>query len=196
MSWDIQVGPGACLELFDVAGTMAYSGRGRSAEWRVRIVLAEDATLRLSGEPFIVADGAQVRRSLTLDMAASAWALIRETLVLGRSGEEGGVLTNSSTVRIDGCPVWVEEQHLDPAGLRRLPGLLGDLRVLDTITALGRSAALVREAGQGHFVLPGGVGTVDRYLGEELSESPLHREWARLTGRRNPPLICPLCLGW
>ena len=31
---DVRVGPGARLELCDVAGTVAYDGRGRSARWR------------------------------------------------------------------------------------------------------------------------------------------------------------------
>ena len=33
---DVQVGPGATLELVDVAGTVAYDGRGRPASWSVR----------------------------------------------------------------------------------------------------------------------------------------------------------------
>ena len=35
----MRVGEGASLELFDVAGTVAYHGRGQSASWRVTILL-------------------------------------------------------------------------------------------------------------------------------------------------------------
>ena len=50
---DVSVGPGASLDLFDVAGTVAYHGRGRPAGWRVSFTLAESAVLRYAGEPFI-----------------------------------------------------------------------------------------------------------------------------------------------
>ena len=33
----VEVGPGAVLDLFDVAGTVAYHGRGRSAAWHTQL---------------------------------------------------------------------------------------------------------------------------------------------------------------
>ncbi len=32
---DVEVGPGAVLDLSDIAGTVAYHGRGRAASWHV-----------------------------------------------------------------------------------------------------------------------------------------------------------------
>jgi len=179
---DVTVGPGARLELFDVAGTVAFNGRGSAADWHVRVRLAPDARLLLSGLPFVVADGAHVTRSLELDASASASALLRDTVVLGRCGERGGWLTNNASVSMAGRLVLREDQELDPSW-RQLPGLLGGARVLDTITALGASSWPTSHEARdvSVFRLPDGAGVLCRYLGQELATSPLHEEWARLT---------------
>ena len=65
----------------------------------------------------MVADGADVLRTLELDLDGSATLRLRETLVLGRSGEVGGRLRTRTGIRIDGEPVLLEDQRLDPVGL-------------------------------------------------------------------------------
>ena len=131
---------GRPLELFDVAGTVAYHGRGRPAAWHTTARVAAGGTLRWSGEPFVVADGADVQRTLDLDLDAAATLRLRETLVLGRSGEVGGRLRNRTGIRVGGEPVLLEDQLLDPAGLRGHPGMLGDRRVIDTVITVGGPA--------------------------------------------------------
>ena len=175
---DISVGPGAVLDLFDVAGTVAYHGRGEAAGWHVRIEVAEAAALRYAGEPLVVADGADVTRTLLVDAASDARVLLRDTVVLGRSGEVGGRLRSSTELRVGRQPVLLEEQDLDPAGHRRSPGLLGHSRVLDTVTQLGPAAPLVSETTT--YALVGGAGSLTRWLGTSLADSPLHRPWALL----------------
>ena len=91
----VEVGPGATLDLFDVAGTVAYHGRGRSAAWYTQLTLAEGARLRYRGEPFVIADGADVTRTLVVEVAGSARCVLRETVVLGRAHETGGRLPDS-----------------------------------------------------------------------------------------------------
>lgn len=177
---EARLGPGAHLDLFDVAGTVAFNGRGCGASWTVRVHLAEGAVLRLSGEPFVVADGADVTRSLQVDLASSASALLRETVILGRTGEQGGRLRNLTAIDVGGQPVCLEDQELDPATYRALPGMLGDLRILDTITAIGRPPPPVDPCGLPQFTLVSQAGTITRYLGHQLAPSPLHREWTRL----------------
>jgi len=179
----IHVGPGAALELTDVAGTVAYDGRGRPASWDVRVRVAEGGRLWWSGEPFVVADGADVTRQLTLDLDESGRALLRETLVLGRAGQLGGRLRNRTSVRVAGQPALVEDSVLDPVGYRLLPGMLGGLRVVDTVLALGLPwvpppAGRSGEGGTTTSRLPGGAGELTRYLGQELASSPLHIPWA------------------
>ena len=174
----VEVGPGAMLELFDVAGTVAYHGRGRPSGWRVRAVVHEGARLRWSGEPLVVSHGADVLRRLELDLGEDARAVLRETVVLGRAGEPGGRLRNQTVVRRAGREVLVEDQRLDP-GARQLPGLLGANRVIDSVLAFGVPTP---EQGPGvsRFQLVETGSTLLRHLGVELAPSPLHSAWANL----------------
>jgi urease accessory protein len=174
----VEVGPGATLELFDVAGTVAYHGRGTPSGWQVRVVVHEGARLRWSGEPFVVSHGADVLRTLELDLADDARALLRETLVLGRTGEPGGRLRNQTVVRRAGQEVLVEDQRLH-VGERQLPGLLGPHRVIDTVLAFGVPIPeQVLNASRFQLVETGS--TLVRHLGAELAPSPLHSVWADL----------------
>jgi len=171
---EVEVGRGANLELFDVAGTVAYHGRGQPAAWQTTARVADGGTLRWAGEPFVVADGADVLRTLELELDASAILRLRETLVLGRSGEVGGRLETRTGIRIGGELVLLEDQQLDPSGLRGYPGMLGQHRVIDSLIAVGGAVPMPpRDAVQ--FGLVGGRGSVTRYLGSELAESPLNR---------------------
>jgi urease accessory protein len=170
---DVRVGPGARLDLFDVAGTVAYHGRGAPSGWHVRLALAEGAALTYAGEPFVVGDGADVTRTLRLDLAPDASAVVRDTVVLGRAGQRGGRLRSLTTVRRDGRAVLVEDQRLDPDQLRSAPGLLGPNRVLDTVVWLG--TAQPWPIGATTYALVDGSGTLARWLGTSLADSPLHR---------------------
>ncbi len=169
---EVDVGPGATLELFDVAGTVGYHGRGRSAAWRTTARVAAGGTLRWSGEPFVVADGADVERTLDLDLDAAATLRLRETVVLGRSGEVGGRLHNRTAIRVGSEPVLLEDQLLDPTGLRTHPGVLGAHRVIDTVITVGGPAPSTPPPAV-RFALVGGGAWVTRYLGPELATSPL-----------------------
>jgi len=183
---EVDVGPGTTLELSDVAGTVAYDGRGRSASWSVHVAVAEGARLRWAGEPFVVADGADVVRELSLELSGDSQVLLRETVVLGRAGQVGGRLRNCTTVRSDGRPVLVEDTLLDPAMHRRLPGMLGGLRVVDTLLAVAVEPPSAPAGGSTLYRLPGGTSTLRRHLGTELAASPLHEVWrsASLPGLR------------
>jgi len=183
---EVDVGPGVCLELSDIAGTVAYDGRGLAASWSVRARVAEGAGLRWAGLPFVVADGADVTRSLVLELAEGARALVRETVVLGRVGQTGGTLRNRSRVHCGGRPVLVEDTLLDQG--RRLPGMLGDLRVVDTVVALGMPAPGVGQDGLAVFRLADPGGWLLRHLGRDAARSPLQAVWPDL---QLPPAPAP-----
>ncbi len=167
----VELGPGTTLDLFDVAGTVAYHGRGRAASWRTSITVADGACLTYAGQPFVVSDGADVDRTLSLDLAASGRLRLRETLVLGRDGQIGGRVRSRADLRVGGVEAWREETDLDPAGIRNLPGMLADRRVIDTLLTVGQPAPSIPPAVA--YALHGGVGTVTRWLGTELADSPL-----------------------
>ena len=149
--------------------------RGGSARWTADIHVAEGGSLCWQAQPFVVASGADVAREVEVDLAPAAVLLLRETLVLGRSGEAGGVLLQRLRSKYAGAPLLVEGLGLDGANPRL--GLLGRNRVLDTVTMLGaRGAEMGTPDGVARFELEG-PGTVYRYIGEQVHLSPLPRVW-------------------
>jgi len=171
---DVVVGDGCELDLVEVAGTVAYDGRGGAASaWTVHARLGEGARLRWHGEPFVVATGADVVRRVELDLAAGAQALLREVLVLGRSGEAGGALLATTRARLAGRALLAEDLELREPGLRGSPALLGGARCLDTVTLLG-----ARGEGEDVFQLEQ-PGSQARALLTAAHTSPLAPVWAR-----------------
>lgn len=131
----ITVGPGALLDLQEPGGTVAYDMRGGRATWDVEISLAAGAALVWRGEPFVVADGADVRRRTRIVAGAGSRIALRETLVLGRHGERGGRIRQALSVEdADGSPVLLEELDVSAA---TGAGLLGGHRVVGSVLALG-----------------------------------------------------------
>lgn len=179
----VEVGVGARLNLRDIAGTVAYDGRGAPARWEVEVSVAEDAALCWAGEPFVVADGALVSRSLRVTAASSARVRIRKTLVLGRSGEIGGGLWSRSEAVVDGTTVYREDLDLLDTEHRSAPGMLGGARVVDSVLRLGPDVLVTGPpAAEGikrgdafeTFLLTDGAGAITRFLGQELASSPVH----------------------
>ena len=154
----VRVGARQRLEVVEPGGTVAYAMRGRQARWDVRVEVEEGGSLVWHGEPFVVADGADVLRHLTLELGATSRVVLRETLVLGRSGEGPGRLVARTDVHRDGVPVLLEE--LDAAlGL-------GSHRVLDQVLCLGSGCTadgLALESGD----------RLHRWLGAETHASPI-----------------------
>ena len=159
----IVVADGARLELTDVAGTVAYHGRGRSASWRIVVDVGAGAEFRYAAEPFVVADGAEVERDLQLTVADTATVRVIETLALGRTGERGGRLRSRTRLEVGGRLIWLEDQLLDPDGVRGRPGMLGAARMIETTIAVGQRQPAGPE-GATRFTLLDGAGVVDRIL--------------------------------
>jgi len=134
---DVEVGDGCTLGIEDVGGTVAYESTGVPSRFDVRIRLGAGARLIWRAHPFVVTDGADVRRRTAITLGEGAALLLRETLVLGRTGERGGRLATALEARgAGGVPLLIE--HLDLDGASPRPGVLGGHRVLDTALLLGR----------------------------------------------------------
>jgi urease accessory protein len=154
----VRVGARQRLEVVEPGGTVAYAMRGRQARWDVRVEVEEGGSLVWHGEPFVVADGADVLRHLTVELGATSRVVLRETLVLGRSGEGPGRLVARTDVHRDGVPVLLEE--LDAAlGM-------GSHRVLDQVLCLGWGCTA-----DGHALESGD--RLHRWLGAETHASPI-----------------------
>jgi urease accessory protein len=173
---DVTVGAGCLLELEDVGGTIAYRSDGRRSSWTMAVRIDAGGALLWRGLPFVVTDGAEVERRTTLDLAAGATAVVRETLVLGRHGENGGRLSSSFTAVVADGPLLVEQLDLD--GRASEPGVLGAHRVLDTVIALGFEPVTL----PGDLVLEH-PGAIARHFGAETHTSRLDRVWDDWAGR-------------
>jgi urease accessory protein len=183
----VEVDPGCALTLTDVGGTVAYDGAGESCRWDADIRLGPGSTLAWAGLPFVVADGADVRRTTTARLGPGARLTLRETVVLGRAGERGGSIVLRTDIADDVGPVLVEE--LTAAGCHPVPGVLGDNTVLDTVTAVRGGPDDDLGDGPGTGPEPGAVdrprhddavtltlqrgGTLTRWLGTATHLTPL-----------------------
>lgn len=177
----VDLGAGACLELLEVAATVAYHGRGRSASWCTTVRVGEGARLDYAGEPLVVSDGADVTRVVDVDLAAGAVARLRETVVFGRAGERGGRLDAQTVLRRAGAE-FCREHLVTDATDRARPGILAGAKVLDSVLDLGTPAARAPAAGEpgtSRFRLLEPDCTLTRYLGTAAADSPLGRAGRR-----------------
>jgi urease accessory protein len=180
---ELTVGAHCMLEIVEPGGTVAYDMRGGSASWDVRIVVGPHGRLVWHGQPFVVASGAEVLRSSTIDLGIEATCLMRETILLGRDSEGPGRATTRTTVHVGGAPVLVEQLELgQPA---QVPGILGSHRVVDQVLDLRPDA----DGGSDGLLLEGS-GVLHRRLGWFGHDASLHDVWA--LARAAAPLTIPV----
>lgn len=163
----IRVGAGCLLRLEDIGGTVAYGGRSERARWTAEIELAEGAVLVWEAKPLIVSDGADVVRTTRARMADSAVLLVRETTVLGRSGERGGTIRSRTLVDQGRHPLLAEGLHA--SGASPQPGVLGGHSVFDAAILAGTRPRTHTAA----VMMLERPGAVARHLGAHTHDSPL-----------------------
>ncbi|ONI72057.1 hypothetical protein BWI15_18390 [Kribbella sp. ALI-6-A] len=162
------------LDIVETAGTVAYAMRGGSARWDVDVTLTGGAELSWHGEPFVVAEGADVQRSTALTLDDGCRALIRESLVLGRYGEAGGRLRTRTRSTLGADELLAEDLDLSP-GHRSGWAILGGARCLDSLTALGHRLPDAPQTLQLE-----GTGSIARRLVTEQHTSDLGDLWTDL----------------
>ncbi|MBO3088744.1 urease accessory protein UreD [Cellulomonas dongxiuzhuiae] len=167
----VEVDEGLALEVVEVGGTVAYDMQGGAATWAVDVHLGAGALLVWDALPFVVATGADVHRTSRLALGEGARAVLRETFVLGRTGESGGHLTTTTRADLAGRPLLVETLTVDPAA-RADPALLGGARCLDTVTVLGARYDADAPAG-GDVLQLDGPGTLVRTFGSDAHTGDL-----------------------
>lgn len=133
---NVRVGKGVVLEVIEPVGMVAYNAEGQGAAWRLRANCDVGATLIWRGAPFVAAHGSNVRRLSELALASGARALIRESLVLGRSGEQRPPLHSRMHVSLDERELLVEDLDINEE-TGRLPGIVERSRVIVTLIAAG-----------------------------------------------------------
>jgi urease accessory protein len=151
LSIRIELGPGARVELLDVAAMIAQHGRGGPrATLEVVAQLAPNASLTWDAKPLVLCEGCAVERRIAIELARGATALVRDTLVLGRSGEGSGALDTGTVVTYDGEPLLYEALDTSDVDVFRSPAVAGDAHVLDTVAIYG-----ARRPGPGVLQLAG-----------------------------------------
>jgi urease accessory protein len=175
---ELDIGPGAWLEIVETAGTVAYDAAGEPSGWSVRVTVAAGGLLIWHGEPFVVASGANVLRRSHFSLADDASVCVRETVVLGRGGERGGAVRIENRVCQGDLPVLVEHLDLRDRSIRELPGVIGPAAVVDTVMMLGGVAPAQPPPETGTvFALAESAGTVGRVLRAGLAGSPVAGWW-------------------
>lgn len=138
----LRLGPGARLEVVETGATVGHHVRGGpAATVTIRIELAAGARLVWLARPLVLAAGCAVARDTEIALADGAQALLRETVVLGRSGQEPGALTATTRAVHAGRPLLHERLEIDAAAPRRSPVVAGDAVTLDTVLLLGARGA-------------------------------------------------------
>lgn len=100
------VGPRARLEITAAASTIALRGPSDdAATYDIRLTVRDDATLHWLPQPLISTAGSNLRQTCTVDLAPTARLVLRDELVLGRTGEASGRLTTRLTVLRAGHPL-------------------------------------------------------------------------------------------
>lgn len=112
---ELELRPGAALTVVETGATIAHHVRGGApARLLVRIRLGAGARLTWLARPLVLGAGCAVERTTTIELAEGAQALLRETVVLGRSGEAPGALRSTLRATHTGRPLLHEQ--LDSAG--------------------------------------------------------------------------------
>lgn len=165
----VEVAAGSHLVLRDVAAMVAYDGRGGQATYDVHLVVGEGSCLVWDAQPLVLSEGANVRRSLIAECAEGGRLLIRDTVLLGRSGQAGGQLACQTRISYAGRPALAEDLELPDSGVGILQG-----RGIDTATAIGWRPA---GTGAARFDLES-PGVVERDLVVDAHRSAINRVWS------------------
>ncbi len=170
---NVVVGKGCTLALEDIGGTVAYNADGERSTWTGDVVVEAGGVFLWHSLPLVVADGANVARTMRITLAATARTCLRETIVLGRVGETGGRIHQRTDITIDGRPVFIEELVIGD-GID-IPGVIGANRVLDSVLVAGtRGPATPPPVRVLEFEA---AGSLARHIGMSTHTSPLDAVW-------------------
>jgi urease accessory protein len=194
---DIEVGPGARLEMRSVAAALALPGRdGPPSRLEIRATVAEGAELRWQPEPLIAAAGCDHHAVADVTVAAGGRLLWRDDLVCGRHSEESGAVRADITVRYAGLTLYRHQLRVGPGAPGWSgPAVLGGGRATGSVVLagpdlpspriLGTDAALMPLAGPG--MLATAVGADIRAIRAALDQIVLAPAGTDEGGRADRP---------
>nr|WP_221378001.1 urease accessory protein UreD [Actinoplanes polyasparticus] len=162
---EIEVGPGATLEIRSVAAQLALPGRAHLPQSRLEIHATVAGTLRWLPEPLIAAAGCHHLTVTRIEVATGGSLLWRDDLVCGRHGESAGDFRADTTIRYAGSTLYRHELSIGPSA----PGwsgaaVLGGGRALGTVVAVPAAMLPPPSSGPGDVAImplagPGALAT-------------------------------------
>lgn len=201
MAVEAGIGAGAALVLSTTAAEKAYRSTGGTTRVATRLAVGPGGSVEWLPQETILYDRARLVRSLEVDLAPDATALLFEATVFGRAahGEtvRQGALTDRWRVRRGGRLVFADTLRLegDIAGRLARPAVAAGHRALATMVYAAPDAEGRLEAARDHLAgsaaecgatAYGGL-LVVRWLAPAIGA--LHRDVARfMTGFRGRPL--------
>ncbi|GIF03495.1 urease accessory protein UreD [Actinoplanes siamensis] len=192
---DVEVGPGARLEVLSVAAQLALPGRPAPASrLTVTADVAAGGALRWIPEPLIAAAGCDHVVVTRVAVEAGGSLLWRDDLVCGRHGEVCGDVLADTLVRYGGTTLHRHELAVGP----RAPGwdgpaVLGAGRAIGTLLTAGPDAVTPGSAGPAVALMPlAGPGMLATAVGADIREvraalDPLCAAGHVEGGRSRPP---------
>jgi urease accessory protein len=121
---EVEVGPGAAVELATIGATVAYPASTR-AHLSFSATVAAHGRLAWLPQPLVLAGGSDVSSVVELDLAEGAAALTRELLVLGRHGEPAGRYDGVTRCDLAGAPLLRDSVLVAPTSIASRVGLDG-----------------------------------------------------------------------
>jgi urease accessory protein len=180
---DVEVGPGARLDVRSVAASLAMPGKPGAAPSRLetRATVAAGGVLRWMPEPVIAVTGCHHLAATTVEVAAGGSLLWRDDLVCGRHGEASGDVRTDVTIRYDGAMLYRHELAIGPAapgwagaavlGSSGVPGSsgAGDGRAIGSLIFAGADLPPARLLGGEAVLMPlAGPGLLATVIGADI----------------------------
>jgi urease accessory protein len=139
---DVDIGAGAVIAVHSAGATLVQPGAGAEAgvpaRWAVTARVGAGGRLDWAPEPTVVADGAALESTLRVELVSTAAATLREIVVLGRHGQQGGRYTGGVAVAVDGVPLLAHTTVLDGADPALCgPAGTGGARAVGTLVCVG-----------------------------------------------------------
>jgi urease accessory protein len=169
---EIEVGPGARLDLRSVAASLALPGRAQEPPSRLAIhaEVAAGGSLSWLPEPLIAAAGCHHLAFTDVRVGAGGTLLWRDDLVCGRHGESSGDVRTDTTIRYDGVTLYRHELAVGP-GAAGWSGaaVLGGGRAVGSVVLAGPSLPAAALLGGDAAIMPlAGPGMLATAVGADI----------------------------
>jgi urease accessory protein len=179
---DVEVGPGAQLEVRSVAASLAMPGKPGALPSRLetRATVAAGGMLRWMPEPLIAVTGCHHLATTTVEVAEGGSLLWRDDLVCGRHGEAAGDVRTDVTIRYAGTTLYRHELAIGPGapgwsgpavlGSSR-PAGAGDGRAIGAMIFAGEALPPARLLGGDAALMPlAGPGMLATAIGSDIRQ--------------------------